>query len=234
MIPVGDNLPNPGKPISNHLLIGINLALFFWELRLEVNSQLGELINSWGIVPARISTVTTDTLTAGNPATWIAWMLVTATLIQSIFLHHSYSQILGNLLFLWVFGKQVEAVLGHGRFLLFYLLCGVLTGIIQVLVEPTLSTPLIGSNGAIAGILGAYFISFPRAKIDTLLPVFVVLIPVELPALFYLFWWFVQQLFYNFGSLNIPGVNFNSIGYWSHGFGLAIGAGLVKLLQRRQ
>jgi membrane associated rhomboid family serine protease len=150
-----------------------------------------------------------------------------------MFLHGSFGHILGNLLFLWVFGKSVEEILGHGRFLVFYLLCGVLTGVVQILVEPTLTVPLIGANGAIAGVLGAYLLSFPKAKIDTILPLVVVFIPIELPALFYLFWWFVQQAFYGISSLNIPGgVNPAGIAYWAHGVGLVIGAVLVRLLGR--
>jgi len=137
-----------------------------------------------------------------------------------IFLHSSFSQILGNLIFLWVFGKSIEDILGHGRFLVFYLLSGILTGVVQILAEPTLTMPLIGANGAIAGVLGAYLLSFPKAKIDTIL---LLLYPIELPALFYLFWWFVQQMFYGIGSLNIAGgVNPASIAYWAHGVGLVM------------
>lgn len=234
MIPISDNIPSSSKPICNYLLIGINIAFFLWELKLEVSGQAGELVNGWGIVPARVSTVTTDALVGGNPATWIAWVIVSASLLSAIFLHSSFSQLLGNLLFLWVFGKNVEAILGHRLFLVFYLLCGVLTGVVQILVEPTLTVPLIGANGAIASILGAYLISFPKAKIDTLLPLLIVFIPVELPALFYLFWWFVQQLFYSVGSLDIPGgINYYSIAYWSSSVGLIIGATLMRLLQHR-
>lgn len=114
----------------------------------------------------------------------------------------------------------MENVLGHGQFLVFYLLCGILAGIVQILVAPTLTTPLIGANGAIAGSLKAYFLSFPKAKIDTILPLVIVFIPIELPALFYIFWWFGQQMFYGIGSLNIPSdVNSTGIAYWVHGVG---------------
>ena len=232
MIPIGDNLPSRSKPIGNYLLIGINLALFLWELKLEAVGELGDLVNSWGIIPARISTVVAD-LGSGNPAAWIALLMLSTTLLQGMFLHGSFGQILGNLLFLWVFGKSVENFLGHGRFVIFYLLCGVLTGVVQVLAEPTLTVPLIGANGAIAGVLGAYLLRFPKAKIDTLLPLAIVLIPIELPALFYLFWWFVQQVFYGVGNLNIaPAVNLPGIAYWTHPVSLAIGAVLVGLLKR--
>lgn len=225
MIPIGDNIPSRSKPIASYFLIGINIALFLWELKLEVAGELGDLVNSWGVVPARLGAVTEDALAGGNPASWIALLMLSSSLLLSIFLHGSFSQILGNLLFLWVFGKSVEDVLGHGQFLVFYLLCGVLTSVVQILVDPTLTVPLIGANGAVAGVLGAYVLSFPKAKIDTILPLAIVFIPIELPALFYLLWWFVQQVFYGIGSLNIAGgVNPPSIAYWAHGVGLAIGA----------
>lgn len=229
MIPIGDNIPSRSQPQSNYLLIGINIALFLWELKLEVVGKLGDLVNSWGIVPARITSVTANVL-GGNPATGIALLILSSSLLGGMFLHSSFSHIVGNLLFLWVFGKSVENVLGHRQFLVFYLLCGILTGIVQILVAPTLTTPLIGANGAIAGILGAYFLSFPTSKIDTILPLVIVFIPIELPALFYLFWWFGQQMFYGIGSLNIPGgVNPTGIAYWAHGVGLIIGAVLMRL-----
>jgi membrane associated rhomboid family serine protease len=234
MIPISDNIPNSKKPIINYLLIGINIALFSWEWKLDISGNLSDIINSWGVIPARISTVTAD-VTAVNPAAWIAWLMLSSSLLTAMFLHSSFSHLLGNLLFLFVFGKNVENLLGHGRFLVFYLLCGVLTGVVQILAEPTLTIPLIGANGAIAGVLGAYLTNFSKAKIDTILPLIIVFIPVELPAIFYLFWWFIQQGFYGIGNLSISSsVNQFSIAYWMHGIGLVIGAVLLHLQPPKQ
>ena len=171
----------------------------------------------------------------GNPAAWFILLFMSfRSLICGIFLHGSFSQILGNLLFLWVFGKRVEEIFGHWRFLGFYLICGVLTGIVQILIEPALSVPLVGANGAIAGVLGAYLLKFPKAKIDSILPLAVVFIPMEIPALLYPIWWFLQQLFYSIGSLVVAGgVNAQGIGYWAHGIGLIIGAGLSQIMGKR-
>lgn len=199
MIPISDNIPNRSQPIGNYFLTGINVTLFLWELKLEIAGELGERLNNWGVVPARITAVMADTIASGNPAAWIALLILSSSLLLGIFLYSSFSQILGNLIFFWVFGKSVEDILGHGRFLVFYLLCGILTGVVQILAEPTLTMPLIGANSAITGVLGAYLLSFPKAKIDTILPLVIVLIPIELPALFYLFWWEVQQMFYGIG-----------------------------------
>lgn len=234
MIPISDNIRSRRKPIIIYWLIGINIALFLWELKLEFGGELSNFINNWGIIPAQITGAIANAL-SGNPAAGIFVFSRSVSLLGAMFLHGSFSQILGNMLFLWVFGKSLEIVLGHTRFIAFYLLCGILTGVVQILAQPSLTIPLIGANGAIASILGAYFLKFPKAKIDTILPLGILFIPIELPAFFYLFWWFVQQLFYGIGSLNIPpgGVNSSSLGYWAHGAGLVMGAVTMRQLQRR-
>ena len=133
---------------------------------------------------------------------------------------------------MWVFGNTLEKIIGSRRFLLFYLFCGFLTAIVQILASPSLAVPLIGANGAIASVLGAYIYKFPFIKIDSILPLVVLYIPVELPAFFYCFWWFVQQLSYGIGSLNIPGgVNPIGTGYLAHGAGLLIGAAYMVIMK---
>lgn len=232
MIPISDNIYTYRQPIINYWLIGINIALFLWELKLDINGELSYFVNSWGVIPAQISEAATQAIT-GNPAAWIVVILRLLPLPLSIFLHGSFSQILGNLIFLWVFGKAVESILGAKRYLGFYLASGILTGIVQILAEPSLTIPLIGANGAIASILGVYLVKFPSSKIYSVLPLLIVYIPIELPALFYLFWWFAQQLFYGIGSLNISTtLNHPNLAYWVHGVGFIIGAAYVRLLQR--
>ncbi|MCW5317721.1 rhomboid family intramembrane serine protease [Nostoc sp. KVJ3] len=230
MIPISDNIRFRSKPIINYWLIGVNIAVFLWELQLEFSDALGYFVNSWGVIPAQISGAITNAILFNNSAAWIIVIWRAFSLIFAIFLHGSFSQILGNLLFLWVFGKTVENILGHGRYLGFYLTAGILTGVVQILAEPSLTVPLIGANGAIAAILGAYIIKFPKAKIDTILPLIILYIPIELPAFFYIFWWFVQQLFYGIGSLNIPpvGVNQSGVVFWGQAVGLLIGAAFMR------
>lgn len=231
MIPISDNIRSRNKPIVNYWLIGINIVVFFWELKLELNNELGSFVNSWGLVPAQINSAITNALFV-NPAAWIVVFWRSFSLLFGIFIHGSFSQILGNLLFLWVFGKTLEVILGSKHYLGFYLATGILTGIVQIFLEPNLIVPSIGANGAIAAILGAYVMKFPQTKIDTILPLIIVYIPIELPAVFYLFWWFIQQLFYGIGSLNIPpvGVNQSSFGYWTQIVGLFIGAAYMRRL----
>ncbi len=230
MIPISDNIRCRNKPIINYWLIGINLAIFLWELQLELSGTLGYFINSWGVIPAQISGAITNALFFNNSAAWIIVILRVFSLVFAIFLHGSFSQILGNLLFLWVFGKTVENILGHRRYLGFYLAAGAIAGILQILAEPSLTVPLIGANGAISAILGAYIMRFPKAKIYTILPLIILYIPIELPAFLYIFWWFVQQLFYGIGSLNIPpvGVNQSGVVFWGQVVGLLIGAALMR------
>ncbi|MEH2461131.1 rhomboid family intramembrane serine protease [Nostoc sp.] len=230
MIPISDNIRCRNKPIINYWLIGINVAVFLWELQLEFSGELGYFVNSWGVIPAQTSGAITNALLFNNSAAWIIVIWRSFSLLFGIFLHGSFSQILGNLLFLWVFGKTVENILGHRRYLGFYLAAGAIASFVQILAEPSLTVPLIGGNGAIAAILGAYVMKFPKAKIDTILPLVIVYIPIEIPAFFYIFWWFVQQLFYGIGSLNIPpvGVNQSGVVFWGQVVGLFIGAAFMR------
>lgn len=228
MIPISDNVRGRRVPIVTCCLIGINILLFLWELKLELSGDLSNFIHSWGIIPDKISSAITDAI-SGNPAAWVVVILSSTSLVAGMFLHGSFSQILGNSLFLWVFGKSVEKALGYGKFLSLYLICGVMTALIQILAEPSLSVPLIGANAAIASILGAYAFRFPNAKVDTILPLLIIFIPVEAPASLYLVWWFLQQFFYGIGSLNITGgVNPSSAAYWAHGAGILVGASWAR------
>jgi membrane associated rhomboid family serine protease len=229
MIPISDGIRLRHQPMMVYGLMGVNIAIFLWQLQLEVNGKLGDFINIWGLIPAQITSAMTNAVES-NPAAWVMVVWRLTSLFFALFLHGSFAQILGNLLFLWVFGKTVENYLGHGRFLTLYLGVGIFTGIAQILLAPSLRVPLIGANGAIAGILGAYVFKFPRAKIDTIIPLLIVYIPVQMPAYFYLFWWFIQQLFYGIGSLNIPptGANAASLASWGQFLGLFLGATYMR------
>ncbi len=236
MIPISDNIPCRRLPVVNYTIIGMNVAIFLAQLRLEITGNLGNFLHTWGIVPARIHSVINDAITTGNPAAVVAAIVFgIGPLVVAMFLHSSFSQILGNTLFLWVFGKQVEVILGRWKYLLFYLICGFLTGLGQILIEPSLAVPLVGAQGAVAGVLGAYLVNFPKVKIESILPLIVAFIPVEIPAFFYLLWWFVQQIFYGIGQLEIGGaINPFSIAYWTHGVGLIVGASLVRVLVKEK
>ncbi len=169
MIPISDNIISRGKPRVIYWVIGINLALFFWELKLENSGELSSVVNSWGVIPVLFNAAIANAL-SGNPAAGIVVIWRLTSLLLGMFLNGSFSQILGNLIFLSVFGKNVENILGHKIFLVFYLCSGIFTGLFQIITEPSSSVPFIGANGAIASVLGAYLFKFPKAKIDTILP----------------------------------------------------------------
>jgi membrane associated rhomboid family serine protease len=230
MIPISDNFYSWKKPIITYWLIGINLGIFCWELQLDVSGNLGNFVSNWGIIPEQTNTALTNAIFY-NSAAWIVVIWRLFTLPLSLFVHGSFSQILGNILFLWVFGKTIERNLGQQRYLLLYLAAGVFGGMMQIFMNPKLSVPVIGANGAIAAILGAYIMKFPKVKIDSVLPLIIIFIPVEIPAFWYLFWWFIQQSFYGIGSLNISD-GFTNPGYWGQFAGLVTGAAFIKMIKR--
>ncbi|MBW4487822.1 MAG: rhomboid family intramembrane serine protease [Trichocoleus desertorum ATA4-8-CV12] len=151
MIPLGDNLPQRSRPLVTYGLIGLSVGLFLWELQLEAPA-LANVLQTWGVVPVRMVALSQDAI-AGE---WLALPFLMVALLASLFLHQGWAHLLGNLFFLRVFGAGAEATLGHGVFLAFFVLIGILTSGLQVLLDPTLQTPLIGANGAIAAVLGAY------------------------------------------------------------------------------
>jgi membrane associated rhomboid family serine protease len=232
MIPIDDNIRSWQKPIINYWLIGINLVIFIWEVKLTWSDELWNLINNWGIIPAQINIAIANAFFY-NSAAWVIvfWRLLSLPI--SLFLHGSFSQILGNMLFLWVFGKTLERILGHKQYLILYLTAGFFAGIVEIILSSNITVPIIGANGAIASILGAYIIKFPQAKIYSVLTLLVLYIPVEVPVILYLFWWFIQQSFYGIGSLNIAGGHsFSSVSYWGQFAALVTGAAFMKIRQR--
>ena len=118
-----------------------------------------------------------------------------ATLITSMFLHGSWLHVIGNMWYLWIFGDNVEDRLGHGRFIVFYLLCGIVAALGQIAMDPQSTLPMIGASGAIAGVMGAYFVLYPRSRVLTLIPLIIFWEIIELPAIFLLGFWFLMQLF---------------------------------------
>lgn len=232
MIPITDHIHTRKKPIINYWLIGVNIAIFLWEIQLSVTENLGNLINNWGIIPAQTNVAIYNAL-FNNTAAWIVvfWRLISLPI--SLFLHGSFSQIIGNMLFLWVFGKTLEGFLGHRTYLILFLTAGIFSGIVITLLAPNLAIPIVGANAGIAAILGAYLIRFPKSRIYSVIPLIVVYIPMEVPGLLYLFWWFIQQSFYGIGGLNISGgVNQSSVTYWGQFAALVTGAAFMKMRQR--
>lgn len=220
MIPISDANPTRRFPIINLLFIVTNVVVFLYEISLSTRA-LDNLVMAWGVIPSNIF------FALANP--FEAPLTVWLTLITSQFLHGGWAHIIGNMLFLWVFGDNIEDVLGHFGYLIFYLLAGIAAALIQVLVMGPLRIPTIGASGAIAGVLGAYLILYPTARIGILLPIFFFFTTIDLPALLVIGWWFVQQFFYGLGSLTTTAVG--GVAFWAHVGGFI--AGLLMILPFR-
>jgi membrane associated rhomboid family serine protease len=217
MIPITDANPTRRFPVVNLLLIGTNIVVFLFELTMR-SRALDQFIAAWGMIPSHILPALANPL-AESPGVWL-------TLITSQFLHSGWAHILGNLIFLWVFGDNIEDILGHALYLVFYLAFGVAAGIVQAWVMGPSAIPTIGASGAIAGVLGAYLVLYPTARIGIILPIFFFFTTIDLPAIVVIGWWFVQQFFYGIGSLTSTAAG--GVAFWAHIGGFA--AGIVMIL----
>ena len=204
MLPIGDD--NSGRrtiPGITYLLIAANFLVFFIEL-----AGGDTFINTWSFVPAVFQ--------ADHLFGWI-------TVFTSMFMHAGWLHILGNMLYLWIFGDNVEDQLGHGKFLLFYLLCGIAATFAQMAIQPNSQIASLGASGAIAGVLAAYLVLFPRQRVRVLLLNFII----PIPALIVIGFWFLLQLFSQFAG------SADGVAYMAHIGGFITGLILVLLLRRR-
>ncbi len=149
-----------------------------------------------------------------------------------MFLHGGWLHFLGNMLYLWIFGDNVEDRLGHGRFVLFYLACGAAAALAHVWVNPASRVPTIGASGAIAGVMGAYFVLYPNSRVLALVPLFIILEVIEVPAIVFLGIWFVMQFFSGVGSLAETGVKTGGVAFWAHVAGFLSGMAGVLVLKK--
>lgn len=212
MFPIRDTNRTHSFPVVNWLLIFANTLVFLFQISLGLR-EMEAVVNIFGVVPARFLT---------------ASLLAPISLFSSQFLHGSLLHIITNLWTLYIFGDNVEDRMGHFRYLIFYLLSGALGGLVQVLSGPTSHVPSIGASGAIAGVLGAYILLFPRARVLTFIPVFFLPWLVEIPAVIYLGVWFASQFFSGMSSLGAS----SGIAYWTHVGGFAAGLFLMRSFVR--
>lgn len=220
MVPLHDNNPTRTTPVVTFALIGLNVFIFLYEFMLP-EPALQEFIETWGVIPALLSA------SFDGQVTVLVWL----TLITSQFLHGGILHIAGNMLYLWVFGNNIEDKLGHWRFLWFYLACGVLASLFQWFFSQDSMIPLVGASGAIAGVMGAYILRFPKAKILTLLPLFIFFTTIRVPAYLFLGFWFVLQAFNSVVSLGMQaGEDVGGVAYWAHAGGFVVGAVLGPML----
>lgn len=191
-------------------LIGLNTIIFLYQATMPAYA-LNQFVMQWGIVPDRLRVI---------------------TLLTSMFLHGGWLHLGGNMLFLWVFGRNVEDLIGSGRYLVFYLVCGLVAAVVQVIMNPYSRVPTIGASGAIAGVMGAYLIKFPRARIITLF-FFFFITTMEIPAAFLLLWWFAMQFISGIGSLGESDYTGGGVAVFAHIGGFIAGMLLIRLFPTR-
>lgn len=225
MIPLRDENPTSSTPIVVYGLIAINIIVFIHQISL--GSELGSFLELYAVIPKQLS-ASFSGIAINQPVPEIA------TLITSQFLHGGLMHIGGNMLFLWTFGDNIEHDLGHIKFLLFYLICGILAGLTHWLFGMQSTIPTLGASGAIAGVMGAYLIKYPKAKILTLLPLVIIWTTVRIPAIYFLGFWFAQQAISSVASLGMT--QLSGVAYWAHAGGFIFGAILAPifgLMKRR-
>jgi membrane associated rhomboid family serine protease len=206
MIPLRSTERVRSRPVVTPILIAINLAVFLYQVSLSPYA-LNNFVEQWGIVPDHLHIV---------------------SLATSMFLHGGWLHVLGNMLFLWVFGRNLEDLLGGPRFLAFYLLCGLAAAVVHVMFNPYSRIPTIGASGAIAGVMGAYLIKFPKARIFTLVPIFVFVTTMEIPAPWLLIYWLAIQLFSGIGSLAETDYTGGGTAWFAHIGGFLAGMLIVR------
>lgn len=210
MIPIKDVIPSRTWPVVTVGLVILNLAVFGYQLSLDPPA-LDAFVMRYGLIPAQFSLV---------------------TLVTSMFVHGGLGHVGGNLLYLWIFGDNIEDRLGHGRFLAFYLVTGAIAALAQTAMDPASAIPMVGASGAIAGVMGGYLVLYPHSRVLTLFPFPVMLF--EVPALFFLGLWFVVQFLNGIGSLaaagggDLPG----GVAFWAHVMGFVAGVILVRPMRR--
>lgn len=216
MIPLYDTVRSRRFPIVNWAIIVLNVLVFLYELSLSPNA-LQSMTFTWGLAPVKLMI---------HPET--SWVMI----FTAMFLHGGWFHILSNMWVLFVFGDNVEGRMGHGSYLIFYLLSGVAAALLESLVLQNSKVPMIGASGAIAGVLGAYLILFPRARVASIVPIFFIFTIVEIPAAIFLLFWFVSQLFS--GWLTLQGSDGSGIAWWAHVGGFLFGMLAVHLFARRK
>lgn len=211
MFPLSDVIPSRTTPFVTIGLIALNALVFFHELSLT-DRQLNAFIGTYALIPAYFTL---------------------PSVITSMFLHGGWMHIIGNMLYLWIFGDNVEDRLGHALYLVFYLGCGCVAAFLQVFFDPSSAVPMLGASGAIAGVMGAYFVLYPQSRVLTAIFILFFFDLVEIPAVFFLGIWFLMQLLSGVGSLGATGAAAGGVAFWAHVGGFATGVMVGLVLRAR-
>ena len=224
-IPLNDNIRRQVFWFSTFTLITANVLVFAYELSLGLS--INRFILGFGLIPARYTT-THGTIIVTSLATFLV------PVFTSMFIHGGWLHLIGNMLFLFVFGRSIEDRFGHGRFLLLYFLSGFGAAIVDILFNMGSRVPTIGASGAIAGILGAYLVSFPTARITTLIPLFIFFWTFRIPALLVLGYWFVIQFVAGYQMLAIESATRGGVAWWAHVGGFLLGMLIALAMPKRK
>ena len=223
MVPLNDDNPTRITPYITYIFITVNVLVFIHEMSLN-QPQLNSFFQLYALVPEEL-TASFNGVSVNQPVP--EWL----TLISSQFLHGGFMHVAGNMLFLWVFGNNIEDRLGHFKYVIFYITCGILAALAQWFFSMQSGVPSLGASGAIAGVMGAYIIRFPRARILTLVPLGFFITTIRIPAVFFLGFWFVQQAISGVTSLGATSdIDTGGIAYWAHAGGFVFGVLLGPLL----
>ncbi len=240
MIPIHDNIPSRRTPVVNYALIGVTSVVFFLQLTQDPDAP--NYVEQYGMIPARVTNpgqqVEIPDVKISKegepelierpaaPSAVPPWL----TLLTCVFLHGGWMHFLGNMWFLYIFGDNVEDCFGHVQYLLFYLGCGVAASGMHLMTGPDSTVPTIGASGAIAGVMGGYFLLYPGAMVLTLVPLFVIFFTMVLPAYVFLGLWFLLQLLQ--GTLSISGTLAEGVAWWAHIGGFVAGMAAVWILNK--
>ena len=220
MIPLRDDNPSASRPLTTYLIIAICTVVFLYMYSLGTEARQAAFVTTWGATPAEI------TGRAGS-----APVHAYETILTSMFMHGGWLHLIGNMLYLWIFGDNVEDLMGHVGFGVFYLIAGIAATLAFVFLNAGSTVPLVGASGAIAGVLGAYLVLFPRARILSLVPFGFYSRLVEVPALFFLPIWFLLQFLQ--GITDVAGTG-GGVAWWAHVGGFVAGILLVPIFVRRR
>jgi membrane associated rhomboid family serine protease len=217
VIPIRDTIPSRSFPIVNTIFIVVNTIVFFYEISL--GNSLDGFIKAFGLIPERLGEGT-------------AFVSQAYPFFTSMFIHGGWFHLIGNMLYLYIFGDNVEDRMGHFKYLIFYLIAGIAAAFSQILTNLHSGIPMVGASGAISGVLGAYILYFPRSRVLTIIPIFLIIQFVEIPAYLFLLFWFVMQFFSGVASLAIA-KSAGGVAFWAHVGGFVAGFILARLFQKK-
>ena len=242
LIPLRDENPRVIIPKVTYAIVALNIAVFLLQMGFGPDQKSNlEFTISYGLIPARATGVSSDEIVKA----WEESLSVRSeqqihldanvhspviTIITSMFMHGGFMHILWNMVFIWIFADNVEGLFGHTRFLIFYIICGIGAAIAQIISDPSSFIPMVGASGAIAGVLGAYMVSFPKAKVIAFLPFFFWWgMTMRIPAIYYLGFWFLIQLTNGLGTIGLDTTG--GVAWFAHIGGFVTGIGALYLMK---